>query len=282
MAQKGTKVKILEKIIASSAVILIAAGCVIAYQVNAGYEKGQEEYEQLRNAYTNATHSEDRQAGSSALQDQIETKDEHGRAEEQTEINKMPEDAPDPVSVDWEGIQALNPDTVAWLQIPALGLSYPVMQGEDNEYYLHRSMQKEYLYAGSIFLDCQNSRSFDNYNTILYGHNMRDGSMFASLKKFADPSVYDSCPYLWICTPQTRLLYRIFAVRSAEINSNTYTIRFADQAAHQEWLRQMESNTGIASDRKLQDDDRIVTLSTCTGNSTVRQVVQGVLVWQGE
>lgn len=282
MAQKGTKVKILEKIIASSAVILIAAGCVIAYQVNAGYEKGQEEYEQLRNAYTNAMHSEDRQARSSALQDQIETKDEHGRAEEQTEINKMPEDAPDPVSVDWEGIQALNPDTVAWLQIPALGLSYPVMQGEDNEYYLHRSMQKEYLYAGSIFLDCQNSRSFDNYNTILYGHNMRDGSMFASLKKFADPSVYDSCPYLWICTPQTRLLYRIFAVRSAEINSNTYTIRFADQAAHQEWLRQMENNTGIASDRKLQDDDRIITLSTCTGSSTIRQVVQGVLVWQGE
>lgn len=282
MTQKGTRVKILDKIIISAAVILIVTGCVIAYQVNAGYEKGQEEYEQLRNAYTNATYSKDRQVGSSTLKAQIQTEDEYGRAEEQAEINTMPEDAPVPVSVDWEGLQALNRDVVAWLQIPALELSYPVMQGEDNEYYLHHSLQKEYLYAGSIFLDCENSRNFDQYNTILYGHNMRDGSMFASLKKLADQSVYDSCPYFWIQTPQKRLLYRIFAVRQAEVNSSIYTIRFADQLSYKEWLQQMQVNNGLEQQNELQEKDKIVTLSTCTGSSTVRQVVQGVMVWQGE
>ena len=86
------------------------------------------------------------------------------------------------IQIDWPALKMLNPDITAWLLIPALSLSYPVVQGEDNAYYLHRSFQREGSYAGCIFLDTRNSPDFQDPFTLIYGHNMRDGSMFGSLR----------------------------------------------------------------------------------------------------
>ena len=116
-------------------------------------------------------------------------------------ITPLPEDAPPRIRVDWQELAEINDDLEAWILIPAVEISYPVLQGDDNEYYLHRGINQEYLFAGSIFMDAYNNPSFYNYNTIIYGHNMRDGSMFAKLKEFSDEDTLRQCPYFWILTP---------------------------------------------------------------------------------
>ena len=88
--------------------------------------------------------------------------------------------------IDFEGLRKINEDLVAWIQIPGIGLDYPVVQGEDNEYYLYHTFQKENNKAGSIFLDYRNHDDFTDRRVILYGHNMKDGSMFSNLKQYQD------------------------------------------------------------------------------------------------
>ena len=78
---------------------------------------------------------------------------------------------------------------MGWLRIRALGISYPVVQGEDNDFYLHRTFEKEDNFAGCIFVNCDNSGNFTDQNTIIYGHNMKDGSMFGKLKKFREEQI---------------------------------------------------------------------------------------------
>ena len=86
----------------------------------------------------------------------------------------------------------------------------------------------EYLFAGSIFMDAYNNASFYNYNTIIYGHNMRDGSMFARLKELSNEATLRQCPYFWILTPDADYLYKICSIHQASSGSDTFTVRFAD------------------------------------------------------
>ena len=97
-------------------------------------------------------------------------------------------DRPVPPEVDWESLKAINPDIIAWLQIEGTQISYPVMKGTDNDYYLHHTFEKNYNSAGSIFIEYTNSSDFQDCNTIIYGHNMRNGSMFGTAQKvFPEP-----------------------------------------------------------------------------------------------
>lgn len=282
--------KAVERLIAAAAVILLSFGIKTALEVCVGYEKGRDEYRSYRDKYV-AADMECKEVEMVPGADSRKERDPYEAATEGTintyeagkkEKSMLPEDAPEQIRIDWKGLQGVNPDIAAWIEIPAVSVSYPVVQGKDNEYYLHRSIKGEYLYAGSIFLDHQNSPKFDNYNTILYGHNMRDGSMFAPLKELGEKERYERCPYFWILTAEQSFLYKIFSVRSAETNDSTYTIRFADHNGYMAWLQEMERGTDPDKGVKLKEGDRIVTLSTCTGNRSVRQIVQGVLVWQGE
>ena len=93
--------------------------------------------------------------------------------------------------IDFEGLRKINEDLVAWIQIPGIGVDYPVVQGEDNEYYLYHTFQKENNKAGSIFLDYRNHDDFTDRRVILYGHNMKDGSMFSNLKQYQEVSMWD-------------------------------------------------------------------------------------------
>ena len=117
---------------------------------------------------------------------------------------------PERMKVDWDGLRAANPDVVAWLYVPMTGISYPVVQGGTNDEYLHKSFTGEYRYAGAIFLDSENAKSFTDRNTILYGHNMRDGSMFASLNSLSEEA-FAKDPWIWVLTPEKDLLYKAFS-----------------------------------------------------------------------
>lgn len=277
--------KIMEKAAAIGGVLLLASGAGWMLHTYMGYQKGQTEYAQIADRYTdsiqNSGQKNDRKQGITT-----EPGTELGQGEvvagsllEEGSVHTvLPDDAPKRKQIDWDGLLERNPEVAAWIEIPALDLSYPVVQADDNEYYLHRSLDREYLFAGCIFMDCFNDPELTNYNTILYGHNMRDGSMFAALKNLRDPDIYSSCPFFWVYTPKADCLYRIFSVREASVGSATYSVRFADSAEYSRWLEKMSEDTGIAAEVDLQQGDRVVTLSTCTGDTVTRQIVQGVEV----
>lgn len=186
-----------------------------------------------------------------------------------------PADEP-PIVVDFAALQAENPDVVGWLYVEALGISYPVVQGTDNEYYLHMTYQKTYNFAGTIFIDHENSRDFQDLNTIVYGHNMKDGSMFGILKRFVTENAYATSPYFWMLTPEKNYKYEIFSAYTAQINSLTYTLYSKPGQEFTAYLKQMKANSEIETSAEPKKFDKIMTLSTCTGNSATRFVVQGI------
>lgn len=106
-------------------------------------------------------------------------KDSKGQPKQEDPEENLPE-------IDFDGLREVNEDIVAWIQIPGIGVDYPVVQGKDNEHYLHYTFDGKANKAGSIFLDYRNRADFTDSKVILYGHNMKDGSMFSNLKKYWD------------------------------------------------------------------------------------------------
>lgn len=119
--------------------------------------------------------------------------------------------------IDFEGLRKINEDLVAWIQIPGIGVDYPVVQGEDNEYYLYHTFQKENNKAGSIFLDYRNHDDFTDRRVILYGHNMKDGSMFSNLKQYQDSVFRKNSDSAYLYLPEKTLHLEITACEKVSI-----------------------------------------------------------------
>ena len=243
-----------------------------------GYKRGQSEYEALTREYTSVIVPEETTLSDSGS---MPAKKEATHKNAFQMEPQLPEDAPERLSIKWDKLKEKNDDLVGWIYIPAVSISYPIVQAMDNEYYLHRGFDGEYLYSGCIFMDFYNDPTFENYNTILYGHNMRDGSMFAKLKDFQREETLQKCHYFWIFTPDGDFLYQIISVHTAPAGSEAFTLRFKDHESHAEWVKKMQD----ISDPKINSDitiiDRIITLSSCTESSSVRIVVQGNKMWHG-
>ncbi len=255
------KNKKISRIAAAVCPVIVSVGTIVC-----GVYKGigvHEEYRRGKDEYTYAqVHF-------------IESGIEETETTEATEEKStLPEGVSEPPEIKWTEVKAVNQDIIAWLLIPALDLSYPVLQGEDNQFYLHHDMYKQELFAGSIFLDAANDPDFQNYNSIIYGHNMRDGSMFATLKDLQEEQILQKCPYFWIITPEENLLYQIFAVYNTRTGSETYTIQFGDAEKYEAWIKKMREQSTL--DIWDGQAGKIVTLSTCTGDKSTRQVVQGI------
>lgn len=181
--------------------------------------------------------------------------------------------------VDFTALQGINDDIVGWLKVGALDISYPVTQASDNDYYLHLTFELVQNAAGCIFVDYQNRPDFQDDNTIIYGHNMKDGSMFGTLKNFVQDGVYESDPYFWIYTPERIYKYEIFNCSTVGAVSNTYTLEFGSRKEFQNYLDKALMQSQVDSSKvKVKSSDKIVTLSTCTGDEETRFVVQGKLV----
>ena len=181
--------------------------------------------------------------------------------------------------VDFMALQGINDDIVGWLKVGALDISYPVTQASDNDYYLHLTFELVQNAAGCIFVDYQNRPDFQDDNTIIYGHNMKDGSMFGTLKNFVQDGVYESDPYFWIYTPERIYKYEIFNCSTVGAVSNTYTLEFGSRKEFQNYMDKALMQSQVDSSKvKVKSSDKIVTLSTCTGDEETRFVVQGKLV----
>lgn len=236
-------------------IILIIAACVFVFSaVQLGgifleYQKGTQEYDRIREYV------------------QEDTSDQEGTEGEQAE-------QPVPPTVDWESLKGINPDIIAWIQIEGTEISYPVVQGTDNDYYLHHTFEGNYNSAGSIFVEYTNSSDFQDCNTIIYGHNMRNGSMFGLLRKYFQSQ--ESLPgrYVWICTPDKNYRYEIFSSHVVDAAGEVYTLFSGPDQQFEQYLANMKAQSLVDFGVEVTKEDKIITLSTCTGNDTTRFVVQ--------
>lgn len=180
--------------------------------------------------------------------------------------------------IDLAALQEVNPDVVGWIRIPDTKIDYPLLQGEDNDFYLKHTWKKEKNSVGSVFLEYRNSRELTDYNTIVYAHNMRDGSMFATLRRYTDKYYWQKHPYVYVLTEAGAWRYEVFASYKAPVDSPTYGLSFLQKTTKAEFLIHALDESRYDTDIFPEENDRILTLSTCTGSGySSRWVVQARL-----
>ncbi len=185
-------------------------------------------------------------------------------------------------NIDGEGLLNENPDYLGWIYVPKTDISYPVVYSEDNADYLHTNFFNEYSFAGTIFMDYRCKKGVLNHHTVLYGHNMRDGSMFAQLNKYKEQDFTDEHPVFWFITPEYSFLYQVFSVCSPNpYDKAQYGVDLSEYKNNEDFddaIQKMLEQSVIETDIEPNGRDYIMSLSTCTGNSSVRCLVHGKLL----
>ena len=185
--------------------------------------------------------------------------------------------------VDFAGMWKTNKDVYAWITIPGTVIDYPILQHPtDNTYYLNYNIDGSHGYPGCIYTENLNSKDFMDNNTVIYGHNMKNGTMFANLHKFEDSTFFEEHSKVYIYTTEKELNYTIFAAYIYDDRHLLYSFDFANKdiyAAYLEDIQNMRSmNALIREDIKVTAEDKIITLVTCIGNQpSKRLLVQAVL-----
>lgn len=180
-------------------------------------------------------------------------------------------------AMDFAALRQVNSEVLGWIIIPDTGISYPLMHHANNQYYLGHNWKGGASRVGSIFLEATNSRSLGDFNTIVYGHRMNNGSMFTPLQKFQKQDFWAAHPSVYITCDAGSLRYDIFAAYEVSTEGMTYSLGFSGDKAKQRFidfcLEQSVIDTGIVPEVQ----DYILTLSTCTGHGhATRWVVKAV------
>lgn len=200
-----------------------------------------------------------------------------------SEINTKKAENP----IDFDSLTEKNDDIYSWIYIPDTNINYPVCRHatEDN-FYLEHDIYKNYSYSGAIYSQFCNDREYNDRVTVLYGHNMADGSMFADLHKFKDKDFFDKNKYMYIYTPDRKLTYEIVSAFAYDDRHIINTFDFSNDAVFKDYLSMIKNPRSVSSNTRddvlLDIDDKIVVLSTCLNSGEGRFLVQGVLVNDGK
>lgn len=179
--------------------------------------------------------------------------------------------------MDFVALREQNTDVLGWIVIPNTKVSYPLVQGEDNDYYLNHTWRKTRSVVGAIFMEQQSSADLTDFNTIIYGHRMNNRSMFGRLLDYKKQSYWQDHPRFYITDDSGTHTYEIFAAYEPAVGSTPYCIRFSNDTEKQTFINYGLEHSVIETGVVPEVTDRIVTLSTCTGNGhATRWVVQGV------
>ena len=185
----------------------------------------------------------------------------------------------DMVSVDLESLQEINPDIIGWIYFENEDISYPVLYSGDNDTYLRANYMREYANGGSIFMDGSNEPDFGDRHTLIYGHNMKDLSMFGKLRYYkTNEDYYENHRYFQIVTKEAAYRYEIFACKDIAADSDIYTIYKQDAQGLFEFAKdKLATGSYVSGGIYVAYDDYVITLSTCTENDG-RFVVSAVRV----
>lgn len=180
--------------------------------------------------------------------------------------------------VDFEALKKRNPDTVGWIYCADTHIDYPVVQGPDNDKYLHRLFDGGYSAAGAIFLDAENHNTFEDFHSILYGHHMKNGSMFRDLEKFKEKEFFLAHPYLILMTPEANYVVEVFSGYVASTDQDAWKIVYRDGEDQTAWIEEVIGKSDVDTGVTPNNTNRILTLSTCSYEfHDARYVLHGVL-----
>ena len=182
-------------------------------------------------------------------------------------------DADDPMlrKIDFTAAQAENPDVYAWIWIPGTNVDYPILrsESEDDAYYLNHTIDGLEGLPGTIYTEKYNAKDFTDPVTVIYGHNMKNGSMFADLHKYEDRSFFDANPYIYIYLPNRTLKYHIFSATPFDDRYILGSYNFSSKIDFEEYLDELRStiNGNVNMDVMVLPQTGILTLSTCIADS---------------
>jgi len=189
----------------------------------------------------------------------------------------QPQEGYPELEVDFDALLELNQDVVGWIYIPDTIISYPVLQGRNNDQYLYRLLTGAYNGAGSIFLDADVASDFTGKNHPIYGHNMNNGTMFAELMGYKNQEFFDAHPKAYLLTPEKNYVVHLFSGYVIDAWGNAWDTTFSDRT-FQEWLDTLQRRSYFASDVVPTVEDHVLTFSTCSYEVTEgRFVVHGIL-----
>ena len=240
---------IVSNIILVIAIVVFAVSAYKLYGIFSEYNKGDKEYQKIQDLVINTEKKDD-------------TKEET-------------------FSVDFEKLLEMNSDVVGWIRFDEPSeINYPVVQGRDNEEYLKRTFEANTNKLGTLFVDVNNPGDFSGRNTFIYGHNMKNGSMFAQLLKYKDDSFYKEHPYFYIYTPDGKVrTYEIFSAGVVKDTSDSYIMDYADDAAFQTYIDYIKQESAYPTSAEVTTASKIVSLSTCTNvRDDERFLVHGVMI----
>ena len=257
--KKNKPYSTMQKVVITLAIVLILIAIAWVIYFILDYVRGQKTYDNLSNDYT--------------------VEDDSAKW-----FNMM--------NVDFAKLKETNRDTRGWLFFENEDISYPVVQAKDDEYYLNTSFEGTPLRAGSIFLEALNKGDFSDQNSIIYGHNMRDQSMFGKLQKYKiEENYYKDHLYFQVITPDRKYRFQVFSYNDVSETSDVYTITFATEKEYIDYIRMVKELSQVNIDvpdvsdlnatpneQIIQNYKRLVTLSTCTAQDDMRFVVIGTLV----
>lgn len=250
-----------------SNIILVIAVCVFAFSaykligIYSEYHKGDKEYDSIVEEAIEK-------------QEPVKVEETQGNEEQQPKLHTS-------LKVDFNKLKKINKDVVAWIQFDEPErISYPLVKGTDNDKYLTTTYEGKKNSSGAIFMDANNNGEFADRNTFIYGHNMKNGSMFGQLRKYKTKDYYEQNPYFYIYTPDGKeVKYQIFAVCIVEDTSRSYTRFYNTDAEYLDYLNYVKSIARYDTGVELNAESKIVSLSTCTNVSeTQRLLIHGVKI----
>ena len=255
------KNKLLFGILAAVFLILMAFSTWKIWGIKAAYRKGDDSYEEI----------------SSMVSLPQELPIPQPVADTPTQTEAPAEDELLWPTVDFTALREINPDIVAWIYIEGTNISYPIVQGEDNSYYLKHLFSGEWNASGCIFLDTRNDAGFTDQNSVLYGHNMRNGAMFSALESYKQQAFFDEHPAGLLVTPDRNYKIAFFSGYVASSQDDAWKTNFTD-AEFETWIERTVSRSCFSSETTPDAADHILTLSTCTYEfEGARFVLVGVL-----
>lgn len=216
----------------------------------------------------------------------IEERESRGITEDLVEIavikteeqeNEQFKESTIPITVDFQELKKKNENIIAWLYAQNTEINYPIVQGKDNEEYLHKLINGKNNKAGTLFIDYRNSKDLTDENTIIYGHNMKNGTMFGCLDEYKKQSYYEEHKMMYLLTEEKNYKIELFAGYTLPANSKIYNVS-AVSNSKEEMITSAKQKSTFQSDTEINENERIVTLSTCSYEyDEARYVVMGVL-----
>lgn len=244
--------------------VLIVGALVYIISILWGYRESENEYTNLEQEVFGEVEEETVEAPQKAVEN-VESEPEAVLSEEDQSI--------------LAGIQKLheeNPEVIGWIKFDNMDISYPIMQAKDNDYYLDHTYSGEENSAGSIFMEASNLPDFSDCHTIVYGHNMKNGSMFGSLKNYKTKDHYKGNEYFTVYTLDSVYRYQIFAYYDISMYGDVYNNQFGPDDYFGQFIDKMVKRSYYDTGVRPEKTDRILTLSTCStqGNRFVVNAVR--------